>query len=63
MKKKIFIFCCFIYLFLSSNCFANDKKIINNLENTNFVSGGYLKFDLNTYKYNSLKDVYKIDVM
>ena len=61
MKKLILIL--FVIIFSSNTVFAFDKKIQNNINQTNFINNDYLSYDTNSFKYNQKNDTYFIDVM
>ena len=53
----------FVFIFLANSTLACNKNFQNNLNKTNFINKGYLSYDLNSYKYNSKKNLYIVDVM
>lgn len=61
--KKIFLLLVLNIMFLSAYCLANEKYFQNKINNTQFVNGGYLNYDLNSYNYNRKSSTYSIDVM
>ena len=62
MKKIIFTFALSLII-LCGNYFAYAKEFPNKINDTHFINGGYLDYDLNSYKYNKKYDTYSIDVM
>lgn len=53
----LIIFSLFIY-------FLTQRKIFpNKINDTHFINGGYLSYDLNSYNYDKESDIYTIDVM
>ena len=61
--KKIFLLLLLNIVFLSAYCLACEKYFPNKINNTKFVNGGYLDYDLNSYYYNRKSNTYSIDVM
>lgn len=61
MKKILLLMLSIVFLY--AYCFASEKYFPNKITNTQFVNGGYLDYDLNSYKYNEKYDTYYIDVM
>ena len=57
MKKFLLI----LWLISLSNCYA--QHFYNKITDTNFINGGYLKYDLNSYKYEFFKKAHIINVM
>lgn len=61
--KKMFLLLVLNIVFSSAYCFACEKYFPNKINNTQFVNGGYLDYDLNSYNYNRKSNTYSIDVM
>lgn len=61
--KKIFLSLILIIISLLPCCFACKNQFPNKINDTHFMNGGYLDYDLNSYKYNPKEDMYSIDVM
>lgn len=62
MKRIIFTFALCV-IALCGNYLAYAKEFPNKINDTHFINGGYLDYDLNSYKYNKKYDTYSIDVM
>ena len=56
---------CILFLLCLSNCTVRTygKQFSNMINNTIFIRNGYLYYDINSYNYNSKKNLYTIDVM
>lgn len=61
--KKIFLSLSLSILSLTTCCFASQKQFPNKINDTHFINGGYLNYDLKSYNYNKKSDIYSIDVM
>jgi len=61
--KKIFLLIILSTFSLFIYYFAIKKPFPNKINNTHFINGGYLSYDLNSYNYNKELDLYTIDVM
>lgn len=61
--KKIFLLIISIIISFFTYCFAFEKQFSNKINDTYFVNGGYLDYDLKSYNYNKKYDTYSIDVM
>lgn len=62
MKKILLLILLGIFSLFIYNS-AIKKTFPNKINDTNFINGGYLDYDLNSFNYNKESDMYTIDVM